>query len=460
MAASAKQDFVIIGAGPVGTLLAIYLAKAGFKSHLYERRCDLRMATAEEGRSINLVLTHRGIQALARVGAKEEVLKITVPVYGRMIYQSNEKIDYQPYGKDNSECNYSVNRSELNKLLLNLAEKAGVKIYFEHKLEAINFSTNSLIFSNNKVVQASRIFGVDGAGSVVRKELTSYWKIKNKTYADYLQPLGVEYKELFMPAGKDGAPLLEKGALHIWPRGKHFLMALPNLDGSFTMTLYLPETGENSFKNYANEESVRAYFIREYPSAYQLMPNLMDHYFKNPIGKLSTVRCRPWHELDTCLLLGDAAHGVVPFFGQGMNAGFEDCEVFDDLISMHGGDWNKIFADFSTLQKPNGDAIADMAIENFIEMSDKVADQNFLLQKQVEKVLNERFPDKYKSRYRLVVYSSLPYQYCQAIGKIQKDILTELCLNKTDLAEIDFTHALSLIDKKLSSYLKEHVIEF
>jgi len=454
-----KQKLVIVGGGLVGSLLAIYLVKNGHEVHLYEARSDLRLQGAGEGRSINLVTTHRGLSALNKVGLKEEILKITTPVFGRMIYQKNSEVNYQAYGKDESECNYSVSRAQLNRLLLDLAEKNGVKISFDYRLNTIDFNSNTLSFENGVEVQASHIFGADGSGSVVRKELTKYWDEKGVDYTNKSQQLGVEYKELFMPCNGKGSPL-EKDALHIWPRGNHFLMALPNLDGSFTMTLYLPTTGQNTFKEYADAESMKEYFIREYPNAYELMPNLINDYFKNPTGSLATVRCSRWNEADKCLLIGDAAHGIVPFFGQGMNAGFEDCEVFGELLGEHGSDWKTIFSKFSELQKPNGDAIADMAIENFIEMSEKVGDQQFLFQKKVEKELESKLPEKYKSRYRLVVYTSLPYYHCQAIGEIQAAILVELCKNKSSLQEVDYDYALDLIQEKLDPYLAKNSIDF
>lgn len=442
----------IIGAGLIGSLFSIYLRRKGYPVHVYERRPDMRKVVVDGGRSINLVITEKGLHALDLLGLKEKVLSYTVPVYGRMMHDLNGELTYQSYGVTGTECNYSISRAELNKILITLAENEGAHFHFNHRLLDIDFDSNEYIFQNDRTegiitVVTETAFGTDGAPSVCRT-LMNQCSITDET----ITPLGHDYKELLIPADLAKKYELKLNALHIWPRGHHMMMALPNLNGSFTVTLYLPENGDICFGNLSTEAAVLDYFKTYYPDAIQLIPTLTQDFLKNPVGKLATVRCYPWHYKDKIALIGDSAHGVVPFFGQGMNAGFDDCVVLEKLMQKYPNDWEKIFALYTEYQKPNGDAIADMAIANLQEMSEKVADKQFLLEKQVEKIIAQAFPQKYLPRYSMITHTTIPYSICQKVGVIQEQLLKELSQNLNRPEEVDLQKALSLIDERLKPY--------
>ncbi|RME15907.1 MAG: FAD-dependent monooxygenase [Bdellovibrio sp.] len=413
---------VIIGGGLVGSLWSLFLKKEGWDVIIYEKRGDIRKLSADEGRSINLVVTLRGIAALKRLNLWDKVREITVPVYGRMMHDPKGNTVYQPYGRDQTECNYSVSRKDLNALLLNVAEEAGVEIHFNKELLSYDYELGLLKFKDEEV-KAPVVFGTDGAGSRVRKSLP--------LEHDETFPLGASYKELLMPALKSGQYAMEKNALHIWPRGEFMLMGLPNLDGSFTMTLYLPDQGSVTFQ----DVDVEFFFKEEFPDAYELIPELQDQWLQHPVGKLATVKCAPWNYKDKCVLMGDAAHAIVPFFGQGMNCGFEDCLSLIDLLKKHSS-LKKAFELYSLERKPNADAIADMAIENFIEMKEKVGDPHFLLKKQVENRLERE--TSYRSRYGMVMYTLMPYKEAQEQGKKQDLFLEKYLQDKTSLEDVDW----------------------
>ncbi len=450
---------VIIGAGLVGSLLAITLKKAGEDVILFERNTDMRLEELGAGRSINLIITSRGLHAVKEVGLLEDVLALTIPVTGRMMHSKDGELTYQPYGKDPSECNFSISRAELNKLLMTKAEEAGVEIVFGHSVHSISVDKDEIYFTGpNKIERTEkfeRVYGTDGANSQVRKELLKLVDSPSES----MNLINADYKELFMPSTASGEYPIEKNALHIWPRGSHMLMALPNLDGSFTMTLYLPRTGEDSFENLKTKEDLNNYFKINYADSIPLMPKLEEDFFENPQGILGTVRANPWNYSDRICLLGDAAHAIVPFFGQGMNAGFEDVTCLTKHMNKNPKEWKTIFNNFSVEQKPNGDAIADMAIENFNEMSEKTGDERFLFFKEVENELQRRFPDRFRSRYGMVVYTLVPYSYAQSAGLIQQEILKELCLDKTEVDSIDWKKADALIDEKLVPFQKEHGVK-
>ena len=446
-------DVVVVGAGLVGSILAIFLRQRGYNVRMFEKRADMRVGQAEGGRSINLVVTSRGLQALEQVGLKKEVLAITKPVYGRMMHDLDGELTYQSYSKDDSECNYSVSRAQLNKEMMTHAERAGVEIEFSCECTDIDHETGTIWFGERKVT-ADAIFATDGAGSAVRRELVKQGHLEDSV--DFL-PHG--YKELLIPAGENNAFLIEEKALHIWPRGEHMLMALPNLDGSFTVTLYLANEGEVSFAALQTKEDVMAYFQKYYADSLALLPTLGEEFFENPTGLLGTVRCAPWYVGEKVVLLGDAAHGVVPFFGQGMNAGFEDCSVLDKCLDVCSDQLDEAIAMYSDIQKANGDAIADMAIENFIEMSEKVGDEAFLLQKQVEAKVGRTFPDLYLSRYSMVTHSLIPYHVCQKAGLIQQEILDALTQDIQSADEVDLSKAELLIREKLSPFYAQYQVE-
>ncbi|WP_222615294.1 FAD-dependent oxidoreductase [Persicimonas caeni] len=450
----APKKMTVVGAGPVGCVLAMLLAKRGHDVEMYEMRPDMRAESADGGRSINLVLTDRGLRALEMFGLREKVLEITVPVLGRMMHSVDGELAYQPYGKDDSECNYSVSRGELNKFLLDAAEEMGITIHFEKTCTGADFDTSQLHFEGSDPVDAGVIFGADGAPSAVRKALVEAGAVD-----DSVEMLEYGYKELIFPAADGGEPAMAGHALHIWPRGDHFLMGLANLDGSFTGTIYLPWKGEHGFEELDSVEKVRAFFEEFYPDAIPLLgEDFEEEYLSNPNGKLGTVRCKPWHLGDRALLIGDAAHGIVPFFGQGLNCGFEDCVVLDEVFTQTD-DLAEAFSTFDTRRKPNSDAIADMALENFVEMRDKVGDPHFLLKKAVEHRLENEFTDIYRSRYAMVMYSYIPYSVAYSLGEVQQEILEELCADIERPEDADMEHARELIEQKLVPLYDQHDVD-
>jgi kynurenine 3-monooxygenase len=413
-----KKEVVIIGAGLVGTLLSIYLAKKGYLVTIYERRGDMRSEEVVAGRSINLALSDRGIKALTEVGIADDILRIAIPMHGRYIHNLDGSHALQPYGKQGQYIN-SVSRRELNCKLMDLAEANGIAIHFHRKCVGINWKTNEITFadpsSNTIVVAAGLIFGADGAYSAAR--LAHMLRHDKFEYHQYYIDCG--YKELAIPAGPGGSFLMEKHALHIWPRRDYMLIALPNLDGSFTGTLFFPFEGPLSFEKLTTVEAVEQFFQKTFPDVVPLIPNLTKQFFRNPTSSLMTVKCLPWIREDRFCLIGDAAHAIVPFFGQGMNAGFEDCSVLNDLIETYQHDWSLILPHFQELRKPDTDAIADLAVNNFIEMRERTADPMFLLQKKIEAKLHERHPDKWIPAYSQVTFS--PHiRYSEALRNSQR----------------------------------------
>ena len=450
------DDPVVVGAGLVGCLQSIILKRKHPDSliSVYEKRPDPRRQTREGGRSINLVVTSRGIAALQEAGLWEKVRNICVPVSGRMIHSQAGEAVYQPYGRDSSDCNYSVSRGGLNNLLIDEAEKAGVKIFFER--EVVDYDLDKLMIKtrdgNSLDIPCSLLFGADGVHSPTRKALVRHLP----DASDSIIPLESGYKEFLMPANT-----LDTHALHIWPRQSHMLMALPNLDGSFTMTLYLPLKGEDvSFEDIVDECTVRDFFNRYYADVIPLNPRLEEDFLSRPLGNLGTVKCTPWFYRDKIVLMGDAAHAIVPFFGQGMNCGFEDCFYLAKFFEEEKGDWEKTFTRYDRFQRPNGDAIAEMALENFVEMRDKVGDKEFLLRKSVDLRLEKLFPRFYRTRYAMVVYTLIPYSLAQQAGKIQKEILDEVCQGIVTPEQMDVKRAEELIQRKLVPFHEANKLTF
>lgn len=456
MAAGKPQQITIVGAGLVGCLAAISLARRGFEVAVYERRSDIRHGPIASGRSINLVLTRRGLRALALVGLDRKALDLTVRVSGRMIHSRDGQTTYQPYGRNDTECNYSISRGELNQFLIDEAEAVGVTFHFDRTLHAANFETGQMRFRNVTgqafEVEVQAVLGADGVASAVRASF-----VESRGVDEQIQMLEYGYKELVIPAGKQGSFVIEGHALHIWPRGDSMMMALPNLDGSFTVTLYMRHVGARSFESLDTPEAVEALFRTEFSDAVALIPHRVTDFFLNPAGELGTVRCRPWNTDGRMLLIGDAAHAIVPFFGQGMNLGFEDCRVLGEMLDASGsGDLRKVFADFSTERKPDADAIADMALENFVEMRDRVADSGFLLRKKVDSELERTWPTEYRTRYSMVMYSHTPFRIAQCAGKIQDEILDELCIGLDGVEELDFERARRLIRERFAPFIESH----
>ena len=427
-----KKETIIVGAGLVGSLLSIYLSKRGYKVKVYERRADMRKEDMIAGRSINLALSDRGIKALEEVGLMDEIRKICIPMHGRYLHNADSTTAFQPYGKEGQFIN-SVSRGQLNCKLMDLAEQNGAEIIFNHRCTNINWKENSVEFEDSSNLnpdsyrgQTSNfklLFGSDGAYSAAR--LTHQLQHDRFQYQQFYIDFG--YKELNIPAGENGSFLMEKNALHIWPRGNYMLIALPNMDGSFTCTLFFPFEGDPSFTSLDTKEKVRSFFDKTFTDASKLMPTLEADFSRNPTSSLATVKCYPWIREDKFALIGDAAHAIVPFFGQGMNCGFEDCSVLNGLIDKHKENWSAILPEYQLLRKPDADAIADLALNNFVEMRDKVADPKFLLQKKIEAVFSKKHPDKWIPAYSQVTFS--PHiRYCDALvnGRKQEAIMQEI----------------------------------
>ncbi|MBK0404227.1 FAD-dependent monooxygenase [Adhaeribacter sp. BT258] len=422
-----NPNATIVGAGLVGSLLALYLAKKGNKVTIFERRPDMRKADIGGGRSINLALSDRGWRALEGIGIGDDIRKVGIPMDKRIMHDVKGNLTSQPYGKE-GQAIYSVSRGGLNMKLMDLAEEnPNISLQFNQQLTNLDLKTNTLEFHNPQTnqdtwVQAERIFGADGAFSAVRNTLQ---KTERFEYSQSFLEYG--YKELTIAPGENGTWQLEKNALHIWPRGQYMMIALPNLDGSFTCTMFFPYEGEHSFSALKTEADVTRFFGEVFPDAVPLMPTLLEDYFGNPTGTLVTVKCFPWTFEDKVALIGDAAHAVVPFYGQGMNAGFEDCTVLNQLMEAHGNDWETIFKAFEKSRKPNADAIADLAVMNFVEMRDKVADPQFLLQKKIEAKINAMYPEQWIPLYTMVTFSpDIPYAKALKNGRKQERIMKKL----------------------------------
>jgi kynurenine 3-monooxygenase len=415
----------IIGGGLSGTLMAIYLAKRGFEINLFERRPDMRKNKISAGKSINLALSTRGLHALEKVGLDEEILADAIPMSGRMIHSKTGELTYQPYGKDGQAIN-SVSRGRLNIRLLELADEfENITLHFNTKCVDLNVEEGSAIFEmedgSKKSFLSDRIIGTDGAFAATRARMQMGDRF------DYNQfYLKVGYKELEIPAGAMGEFKMEKNALHIWPRGAFMMIALPNPAGDFTCTLFVPFEGEKSFDAVKTQADVQQFFAEEFPDAVPLMPTLLEDYFKNPTASLVTVRCYPWVKGDKLALMGDAAHAVVPFYGQGMNCSFEDVVVMDECIEKYGTDWNKVFDEYQKLRKPNADAISQLAIQNYTEMAEKVGDKHFLHKKHIEHDLSDLYPDKFKSQYELTTFSLSPYKYALDQGEKNDRLLEKI----------------------------------
>src|SRR5690606_2619590 len=406
------------------------------------------------GRSINLALSVRGIHALKEVGLFDEIQKIAIPMYGRMVHPLKGEVNLQPYGKDDTEYINSVSRAELNKLLMDMTEPdPNVQYYFNERCLGMNFETNEVYFHNeekdrNWTLEAGVVIATDGATSPVRMEMLKTPRFNfSQEYENY------GYKELTIPPGPDGKFLMEKNALHIWPRGSYMLIALPNLDGSYTVTLFLAYDealgGKNSFEYLNSDERIREFFERNFSDAAELMPDLIEGFNANPTGSLITVKCYPWSIDGKVTMLGDSCHAIVPFFGQGMNAAFEDCVYLNEMIGLHEGSWDKIFDEYQKIRKPNTDAIADLAQENFIEMRDLVDDERFLLKKKIEKELYKKHPDRFIPKYSMVTFMRIPYATALERGRIQENILNKLSEGMPELENIEWGKADEMVTKML-----------
>jgi kynurenine 3-monooxygenase len=418
---------VIAGAGLVGALLALLLKRRGHDVVLCERRADPRAAGYVGGRSINLALSDRGLRALELAGIRDDVERVAVPMPGRRMHGVDGTGPFMPYGL-NGEAIRSVSRGGLNIKLLDLLDEAGVPVRFEHRCEDVDLAACRARFSTPggpAELVGAVLVGADGAFSAVRAAMQRTDRFE---YAQSYLPHG--YKELAIPAGPGGSFLLDKNALHIWPRSSFMLIALPNVDGSFTCTLFFALDGDQeSFAALDTPPKARAFFADVFPDALALMPDFEAQWAQNPVSSLCTIRCFPWHRGRT-FLIGDAAHAIVPFFGQGMNCGFEDCRVLIEILASTGDDWDQTLPRYSVARKPEGDAIATLALENFVEMREKVADPTFVYRKKVEAALARAFPERITPSYTMVTFRpDLPYSQALATSRAQDRVLDELVLH-------------------------------
>jgi kynurenine 3-monooxygenase len=417
------KTIAVVGSGLVGSLLAIYLRKAGHIVHLYDRSPDIRQIQFS-GRSINLAMSTRGWKALDGVGIGDSVREIAIPMGQRAIHLV-DKLNFQNYGQE-GESIYSISRGALNRKMIDLAEEAGAEFFFEQKIWDVSLSEATLHIGETErgawqEKKYDLVFGADGAFSRIRH------RMQRQSMFNYSQEfLNIGYKELNIPANPDGSHKLDKNSFHIWPRGEYMLIALPNLDGSFTCTLFMPFEGENSFASLVEIKDVELFFERNFPDSIDVIPNLTEDFFQNPTSTLVTMKCYPWTYKDKVALIGDACHAIVPFYGQGMNAGFEDISVLNEMMKEYGDDWLSIFSEYQKSRKPNADAIAELSYRNFMEMSSKTADDKFLLQKKIENWFSEQHPDKWIPLYSRVTFSDRPYAEALAIGDDQNAIMEEV----------------------------------
>lgn len=439
----AKGKIHIVGSGLVGPLAAIYCARQGYEVELYERRSDMRKTGVAGGRSINLAVSARGLKALEAVGLREKVMSIAIPMGGRMLHDREGQTSYVPYGQNDGEVINAMSRGLLNIFVMDEAEKYGnIKINFDHVCTGYDFERGLLQFGD-RIVEAETVIGADGAWSALRRTMLDH--VQNFSYAQDFLEYG--YKELLIPAAADGGFRMEKNALHIWPRGHYMLIALPNREGSFTCTLFFPYKGADSFASLRTADDVTAFFARMFPDALAMMPTLADDFFANPTGALVTVRCAPWNVGGRLLLVGDAAHAIVPFYGQGLNCGFEDCRILGEMMAAHD-DWDTVFAAFGARRKADAEAIADMALENFVEMRDSTADPRFLLKKKIGFELEKRYPGRFIPRYSMVTFHpEIPYAEAYRLGMLHEKILDDLAANTNDPAQLDWARVERLMQE-------------
>ena len=442
-----KREITIVGAGLVGALLGTLLAQRGFAVTLFERRPDPRKAGFLGGRSINLALAERGWHGLRLAGLAETLRPLAVMMRGRMVHALDGSTNLQRYGRDDSEVIWSINRGRLNMTLLDAAESAGARIHFDQRLAGVDWKSSTLHLADGsdatRTHESATIIGADGAGSALRATMA-----QARELGERFEPLDHSYKELEIPP-RDGRFAMEPNALHIWPRGNYMCIALPNAESSFTVTLFLPNHGDPSFDNVNSAAAARALLERDFADAVPLIPDLEQDFMHNPTGMLGTLYVDRWHLDDRALLVGDAAHAIVPFHGQGMNCGFEDAVELAELLERNSGNCGDVFAEFERRRKPNADAIAAMALENYVEMRDSVADAHFLLMRALERKLAERHPGRFVPRYWMVTFSRVPYAVAHARGEIQSAILRELTTGKMQLDQIDLARADELIVQRL-----------
>ena len=451
-----KENILIVGAGLCGSLLALRLGQRGYNVTVYEKRPDLRKTDISVGKSINLAFSNRGIKAMKLVGIQNKVEPLCIPMNGRMLHDKESNTKLSNYSGREHEYINSISRGGLNALLLDEAEALkNVTIHFNKKCISVDFEKTTASFFDYEtkdefVEDADVIFGTDGAGSALRK---SYYLEKKFLFSFSQNYLTHGYKELSILPTEKGDFKTYKNALHIWPRGDFMLIALPNIDGSFTVTLFLShDDGEYNFNNLTKPKNVTEFFQKEFPDALKLMPNLINAFFDNPTSALGTVKCSPWHYKGNTLLMGDAAHAIVPFYGQGMNASFEDVVEFDQILDKYEGDWETIFKTYLKTRKKDTDAIADLAIDNFFEMRDHVANPIFQEKRKLEMNLEKSFPNEYSSKYSLVTFNeNIGYHKAMTRGRAQDKAILNMIADK----EIDLNGNLKDILKRVQQETDE-----
>ena len=457
---NSNQKLLIIGAGLCGSLLALRMAQRGYQVQLVEKRPDLRDVTQDAGRSINLSLSDRGLKALRLAGVEEQALELCIPMYGRMIHDKKGNTFMSNYSGRDGEYINSISRPGLNMLLLDKAQAMpNVELIFNKGCTAINLEQGTATFIDFNTKQESTFEGdlvlaTDGAGSVVRRAM---FDKRELLFSFSQQWLTHGYKEITIPATKDGGYRTQKGALHIWPRGEDMLIALPNLDGSFTVTLFAPYANTKyCFDNLTTPEMVQEYFTQEYPDAIALMPNLVKEFFDNPTGPLGTIRCTPWHCYDKVLLLGDAAHAIVPFYGQGMNASFEDVFVFDEILDKHQGNWKTVLTEYEKTRRRDTDAIANLALDNFHEMKEHTASPLFQEKRKLEMTFEGQFPKQYSSKYSLVTFNEdISYHQAMTRGRAQDKTILKLLSEGLLPESMQTKEKLKLVQQQTNALLEE-----
>jgi len=455
-----QEHILIIGAGLCGSLLALRMAQRGYKVTLMEKRPDLREEIVDSGRSINLAFSDRGMKGLRLAGLEDKVLPLCIPMNGRMIHSTDGQLFMSAYSGRNHEYINSISREDLNIMLLNECDKMpDITMHFNQKCTGVELETAKATFEDYKTqkethYQADILMGADGVGSALRKSMLDHRKFLFSYGQDFLTH---GYKELSFPASADGGFLVEKNALHIWPRGKDMMIALPNLDGSFTVTLFLSwDEGKDSFESLNSDAAILDYFEREFPDALALMPNLIQEFKENPTSPLGTIKCSPWHAYGKVLLLGDAAHGIVPFYGQGMNSAFEDIDVLDKALNKHEGDWKAVFKAYQDERKEDTDAIADLAVDNFHEMKAHTARPIFQEKRKLEIAFENEFPQEYFSKYSLVTFrEDLRYSEAMRRGRVQDKAILNLIYDGKFSESMTLQEKLNLVKQETRKMLHD-----
>jgi kynurenine 3-monooxygenase len=420
------SETIVVGAGLVGSLLSMFLSKRGHRVEVYDRMPDIRKGSANSGRSINLTLCERGLRVLDAVGVGDDVRALAVPVYGRLMHDVRGGLTFQPYG-NRREAIYSIARADLNRVLLDYAEREfGIAFHFDERCRAVDLDAPSVETEHAAtgrvaVRRAERIFASDGAYSAVRMHMQK--KIRLNLSQQYWEQ---GYKELSAPRASGGGWADEKNVIHIWPRGSYMLIGFPNVDGSFTCSLHLPFEGPLSFESITGERALLDFFGAAFPDAVAHIPRLAEEFFTHPVNAMVTIKCSPWSHRGKVSLIGDAAHSIFPSYGQGANAGFEDCAVLDECMARHGDDWAALMRDFEERRRPNTNAIADLCVEHFVELRDLVGTPDFLLRKEVERRLNEAYPEKYKDLYSMITFTCMPYTEALRIDREQRAIVERI----------------------------------